>query len=177
MVVESDGMDNNIQALLSPLTMTSEIYMKLSYRSAPLLLCLCVFFGLGCATGQMSSPGPTVVDADAPTEFTTTSSGLKYRVLRKGDGNNPRGSDRVTVHYKGWLDSGKIFDSSYTKGEPISFGLKEVVRGWTEGLQLVNEGGMIELEIPSPLGYGAQGPPGIPPNSTLHFIVELIKVQ
>ena len=102
---------------------------------------------------------------------------MKYKVLRKGDGTYPRAGDRVTVHYKGWLDSGKIFDSSYTKGEPISFGLKEVVRGWTEGLQLVNEGGMIELEIPSPLGYGAQGPPGIPPNSTLHFIVELIKVQ
>ena len=151
--------------------------MKLSYRSAASSLCLFVFLGLGCATGQMSAPGPTVVDADAPTEFTITSSGLKYKVLRKGDGTYPGGSDKITVHYKGWLDSGKIFDSSYTKDEPISFGLNEVVRGWTEGLQLVNEGGMIELEIPSPLGYGVQGPPGIPPNSTLHFLVELIKVE
>ena len=118
-----------------------------------------------------------MIDADAPTEFTTTSSGLKYRVLRKGDGANPRSSDKVTVNYKGWLASGRVFDSSYNKSEPVSFGLNEVVAGWTEGLKLVSEGGMIELEIPPQLGYGAQGPPGIPPNSTLHFIVELIKVE
>lgn len=151
--------------------------MKSRYRSTASLICIGVALGMGCVTGQMSSPGPTVVDADAPTEFTTTASGLKYRVLRKGEGVNPRASDTVTVNYKGWLDSGKIFDSSYGKGEPISFGLREVVPGWTEGLQLVSEGGMIELEIPSELGYGAQGPPGIPPNATLHFIVELIKVK
>ena len=82
----------------------------------------------------------------------------------------------MTVNYKGWLNSGKVFDSSYGK-EPISFRLREVVPGWTEGLRLVSEGGMIELEIPPELGYGAQSPPGIPPNSTLHFIVELIKVH
>jgi FKBP-type peptidyl-prolyl cis-trans isomerase len=102
---------------------------------------------------------------------------LKYKVLRKGTGSNPAANETVTVNYKGWLDSGKIFDSSYTRGEPISFGLREVIPGWTEGLQLVSEGGMIELEIPSQLGYGPSGTQGIPPNSTLHFIVELIKVQ
>ncbi len=157
-------------------SMTSEIQMNRTYRLAAYLLCVCLCFGLGCVTGQMSAPGPTVVDADAPTEFTTTPSGLKYKVLRKGSGTYPRTSDSVKVHYKGWLDSGKIFDSSYSKGEPISFGLTEVVRGWTEGLQLVNEGGMIELEIPSQLGYGVEGRPGIPSNATLHFIVELINV-
>ena len=155
--------------------------MKLSYRSTASMLCLSVVFGLGCASGQMSSagksPGPTVIDTDAPTEFTTTASGLKYKVLRKGDGTNPRASDRVTVNYKGWLDSGRIFDSSYRNGEPITFGLQQVVPGWTEGLQLVSEGGMIELEIPAQLGYGSQVQSGIPPNSTLHFIVELIKVE
>ena len=150
--------------------------MKQSYRSLAALLCVGVILGLGCATGQMSAPGPTVVDADAPTEFTTTPSGLKYKILRKGTGASPGAQDKVTVQYKGWLDSGKIFDSSYTRGEPASFGLNEVVRGWTEGLQFVSEGGMIELEIPAELGYGAQSPPGIPPNSTLHFIVEMIKV-
>ncbi len=150
--------------------------MNLTYRSAVSLLCMLVCFGSGCATGKLSSPGPTVVDADAPAEFTTTSSGLKYKVLRKGSGTYPRDSDQVTVHYKGWLDSGKIFDSSYTRGETTSFGLNEVIPGWTEGLQLVNEGGMIELEIPSRLGYGPQGNSEIPPNATLHFIVELIKV-
>ncbi len=151
--------------------------MKQSHRLAFSLLCFSVVLGLGCVTGQMTSPGPTVIDADAPTEFTTTSTGLKYKVLRKGNGTTPSTTDKVTVHYKGWLDSGKIFDTSYSRGEPTSFRLNEVVRGWTEGLQLVSEGGMIELEIPSPLGYGAQSPPGIPPNSTLHFIVELIKVE
>lgn len=167
--------------LFSELSRYSEIYMKLNYRSAVSFLGLCLLVGLGCVTGcvtgQMSSPGPTVVDADAPTEFTTTSSGLKYKVLRKGNGSNPGSRDHVTVHYKGWLDSGKIFDSSYARNEPASFALNEVVKGWTEGLQLVSEGGMIELEIPSELGYGAQGMPGIPPNATLHFTVELLKVQ
>jgi FKBP-type peptidyl-prolyl cis-trans isomerase FkpA len=84
----------------------------------------------------------------------------------------------VTVNYKGWLDSGKVFDSSYDRGEPISFPLNRVIPGWTEGMQLVGEGGMIELEIPSKLGYGERGAPGaIPPNATLHFIVELIEVK
>ena len=151
--------------------------MKLIYRFEATLFCLISVLALGCVTGQqMSSPGPAVVDADAPAEFTTTPSGLKYKLLRKGDGSNPRASDEVTVNYKGWLNSGKVFDSSYGK-EPISFRLREVVPGWTEGLRLVSEGGMIELEIPPELGYGAQSPPGIPPNSTLHFIVELIKVH
>ncbi len=151
--------------------------MKLIYRFEATLFCLIAALALGCVTGQkMSSPGPAVVDADAPAEFTTTPSGLKYKLLRKGDGSNPRASDEVTVNYKGWLNSGKVFDSSYGK-EPISFRLREVVPGWTEGLRLVSEGGMIELEIPPELGYGAQSPPGIPPNSTLHFIVELIKVH
>lgn len=150
--------------------------MKSIFQSTVCLICASMVLGLGCVSKQISSPGPAVVDADAPTDFSTTPSGLKYRVLRKGDGTNPRASDSVTVHYKGWLDSGKVFDTSYSKA-PVSFALREVVAGWTEGLQLVNEGGMIELEIPSQLGYGENSPPGIPPNSTLHFIVELIKVR
>jgi len=155
----------------------SENQMNLSYCSAASFMCMCLALVVGCATGQMSAPGPTVVDTDAPTEFTMTPTGLKYKVLRRGSGATPGAQDKVTVHYKGWLDSGKIFDTSYTHGEPASFRLNEVVSGWTEGLQLVSEGGMIELEIPSPLGYGAQSPPGIPPNSTLHFVVEMIKVE
>lgn len=118
--------------------------------------------------------GPNEVDADAATEFTTTDSGLKYRILRKGSGDKPSAESRVTVDYSGWLDNGQVFDSSYNRNEPTSFRLNEVVRGWTEGLQLVREGGMIELEIPSELGYGPAGNSGIPPNSTLHFKVELI---
>ncbi len=121
---------------------------------------------------------PGKIDADAKTEFTTTQSGLKYRILRKSEGKKPGPKDVVTVHYKGWLDDGKIFDSSYQRAEKISFGLHQVIAGWTEGMQLVGEGGMIELEIPYQLGYGERGTPGgpIPGKATLHFVVELFKV-
>lgn len=120
---------------------------------------------------------PPAIPEDAP-EFTTTDSGLKYRVLRAGEGVKPAKTDLVTVHYKGWLDSGQEFDSSYKRGEPTSFPLNRVIAGWTEGMQLVGEGGMVELEIPSKLGYGAAGAGGvIPPNATLHFLVELIDVK
>ena len=84
----------------------------------------------------------------------------------------------MEVNYHGWLDGGKVFDSSYQRGESIEFPLNGVIPGWTEGMQLVGEEGMIELEIPSNLGYGARGAGGvIPPNATLHFLVELIDVK
>ncbi len=131
---------------------------------------------IGCVAPPTFTPGPA--DADAPEEFTQTESGLKYRILRQADGPMPTVSDRVTVHYVGWLDDDTEFDSSYRRGEPATFALMEVVPGWTEGLQLVNQGGMIELEIPSYLGYGPGGMPGsIPPNATLHFKVELIDIR
>ncbi len=121
---------------------------------------------------------PGAVDGDAPEEFTATPSGLKYRIRRKSEGKKPAATDAVVAHYRGWLDDGKEFDSSYKRGEPTPFPLNGVIPGWTEGLQLIGEGGMIELEIPSELGYGAGGfPPDIPPGATLHFIVELVKVQ
>jgi len=140
---------------------------------------------IGCSTSRMFEkslvaeevkPGPA--DQDPPQEFTTTDSGLKYRILRKSQGKKPTARDKVTVHYKGWLDDKSEFDSSYKNGKPISFPLNRVIKGWTEGLQLVGEGGMIELEIPGDLGYGARGVPGtIPPNATLHFLVELKKIE
>lgn len=124
----------------------------------------------------MSAPGPR--DEDAPTEFTATPSGLKYRVLRKSDGPKPKPTDEVTVQYRGWLDDQTIFDSSYQRRQPATFRLDQVVPGWTEGLQLVSEGGMIELIIPSDLGYGDQGAGGtIPGGATLHFLVELIRIN
>lgn len=109
--------------------------------------------------------------------FQTTSSGLKYRILKEGKGRKPNRNSTVTCHYKGWLDNGKEFDSSYG-GSAATFPLNGVIKGWTEGLQLVQEGGMIELEIPAELGYGPGGqPPVIPPNATLHFDVEVLKVR
>lgn len=131
---------------------------------------------MGCSPPPPS--GPNVVDADAPTEFTSTDSGLKYRILRRGNGKKPTASSRVTVDYSGWLDNGMVFDSSYERHDSTSFSLGNVVPGWTEGMQLVSEGGMIELEVPPELGYGARGqPPMIPPNATLHFKVELISFR
>ena len=123
--------------------------------------------------------GAGAIDADAPKAFTATKSGLKYRVLRKGEGVNPKATNTVKVHYHGWLDSEKVFDSSYQRGEPIEFGLNQVIPGWTEGMQLVGKDGMIELVIPSNLGYGKRGTPGgpIPPDATLHFLVELLDVR
>ena len=122
--------------------------------------------------------GAGKIDADAPKKLTATGSGLKYRVLRKGTGAMPKASNKVEVNYHGWLDSGKKFDSSYDRGMSISFPLSGVIKGWTEGMQLVGEGGMIELEIPAELGYGARGAgDDVPPNATLHFLVELIKVK
>jgi FKBP-type peptidyl-prolyl cis-trans isomerase FkpA len=122
-------------------------------------------------------PGP--VDKDAPAEFTKTPSGLKYRVRRQAKGAKPKATDTVTVHYRGWLDNGKEFDGSYKRNEPATFPLNRVIPGWTEGVQLVGKGGMIELEIPSELGYGPQGAGGglIPPNATLHFLIELVEIK
>ena len=122
--------------------------------------------------------GAGAVDKDAPKTFSSTPSGLKYRILRKGTGANPKAANTVEVHYHGWLDNGKVFDSSYNRGKTIEFGLSEVIAGWTEGMQLVGKGGMIELEIPSKLGYGDRGAPGvIPGGATLHFLVELVDVK
>jgi len=122
--------------------------------------------------------GAGAIDADAPHMFTKTASGLEYRVLRNGAGENPKASNTVKVHYHGWLDSGKSFDSSYERKDPISFPLNGVIKGWTEGMQLVGKGGMIELQIPSDSGYGNRGIPGtIPPAATLHFLVELLEVK
>lgn len=122
--------------------------------------------------------GAGQIDNDAAKEFTETKSGLKYRILRQGAGAAPKATNTVRVHYHGWLDNGKVFDSSYRRNEDISFGLNQVIKGWTEGMQLVGAGGMIELQIPSDLGYGNRGaPPDIPPKATLHFLVELIEVK
>lgn len=121
---------------------------------------------------------PGKIDKDAPKEFTKTNTGLKYRILRKSDKKKPTRDNEVTVHYKGWLNNKIIFDSSYRRGEKISFGLGQVIPGWTEGMQLVGVDGMIELEIPPHLGYGAQGAGrAVPPNATLHFIVELFDIN
>jgi len=108
----------------------------------------------------------------------TTKSGLVYRMIKEGTGKMPVATDKVEVHYHGTLTNGEVFDSSVDRGKKISFPLNRVIKGWTEGLQLVKEGGKIELVIPSDLAYGDQGaPPKIPGGATLIFQVELFKIN
>ncbi len=108
----------------------------------------------------------------------STESGLQYIVEKEGTGASPSATDEVTVHYTGRLLDGTVFDSSVSRGEPATFPLNRVIPGWTEGLQLMKEGGKNVFFIPSALAYGAQGVPNaIPPHSTLIFEVELIKVN
>ncbi|WP_395338712.1 FKBP-type peptidyl-prolyl cis-trans isomerase [Ningiella sp. W23] len=110
-------------------------------------------------------------------EVTVTESGLQYEVLSAGEGASPVASDTVTVHYQGTLIDGTEFDSSYGRGEPASFPLNRVISGWTEGLQLMQEGAKYRFHIPSDLAYGARATGSIPANSTLIFDVELLSVQ
>src|SRR5438128_1866487 len=139
--------------------------MHLPLRRGPLALGLILLFAGAAMSAEDAKDVPLPklpkgagkVDADAPKKFSATDSGLNYRVLRKGTGGTPAATDKVRVNYHGWLTGGKVFDSSYDRGKPAEFPLNGVIKGWTEGLQLVGEGGMIELEIPSDLAYGDAG--------------------
>ena len=109
--------------------------------------------------------------------LTVTPSGLGYQVVAEGSGDRPGPMEKVTVHYAGWLVSGRLFDSSYARGKPTSFPLNRVIEGWSEGLQLMRPGATYRFVIPPELGYGARGaPPSIGPNETLVFLVELVDV-
>ena len=107
---------------------------------------------------------------------TALASGLQYRILQEGTGQRPTASDRVKVHYRGTLINGREFDSSYRRNQPAEFGVKGVIAGWTEALQLMKKGAKWQVFIPPNLAYGERGRPNIPPNSTLIFEVELLDV-
>ena len=110
-------------------------------------------------------------------ETVETSSGLKYRILQKGEGNSPVEQSQVKVHYRGRLEDGTEFDSSYKRGQPATFPVNGVIRGWTEALMLMKPGDKWELKIPPDLGYGSRAVGNvIPPNSTLIFEVELLEI-
>ena len=111
-------------------------------------------------------------------EVDTTASGLQYEVIIAGEGEKPGVTDKVTVHYEGALLDGTVFDSSYERGKEIQFGLNQVIKGWTEGLQLMNQGSKYILYIPYNLAYGEGGyGKEIPPYSTLVFTIELLGIE
>jgi FKBP-type peptidyl-prolyl cis-trans isomerase len=127
----------------------------------------------------MADAGKAFLEANGKKEgVTTTASGLQYKVIKAGTGAKPKATDTVNVHYKGTFLDGKTFDSSYDRGQPISFPLNGVIAGWTEGVQLMPVGSTYEFYIPSNLAYGERGAGGaIPPNATLIFVVELLGIK
>lgn len=110
-------------------------------------------------------------------EAVTTSSGLQYKALITGTGRKPKSNSKVTVHYRGLLLNGVTFDSSYDDEEPVSLGLRSVIKGWIEGLQLMPVGSVFVFMIPPELAYGDSSSGSIPPNSTLIFEIELFGVK
>jgi peptidylprolyl isomerase len=129
----------------------------------------------------VAAPKPPPVPEDvkaAPATAKKTPSGLAYRVLKKGTGKTtPKGTDRVTVNYSGWTTDGKMFDSSLTRGEPATFGLDQVIKGWTEGVQLMHEGDTVRFWIPGNMAYGDKPTRPGAPSGTLVFDIELIKIR
>lgn len=149
-----------------------------------LLAMIPLFSGLAQAGGTLEanlSAGEAFLKANGQEEgIQTTASGLQYKVIESGDenGKQPGPTSRVTVNYEGRHLNGEVFDSSYKRNKPISFRLDQVIKGWTEGLQLMREGAKYQLFIPAGLAYGERGAGGaIGPGETLIFDVELMQVD
>ena len=130
------------------------------------------------AEAQAKEMGEVYLEQNAKKEgIHVTASGLQYEVLTEGTGKKPAATDKVRCHYEGTLVDGTLFDSSYQRGEPAVFGLNQVIKGWTEALQLMAEGSKYRLYLPYDLAYGTQGAGEmIPPYSALIFTVELLEV-
>lgn len=153
-----------IQALL----MSLEETMKTKQQEAAVL-----------ASEASLAEGQKFLDENAKKEgVIITESGIQYVVLTEAEGDKPVATDTVTVHYKGTFLNGETFDSSYDRGEPAVFPLNRVIKGWTEGVQLMSVGSKFKFTIPSDLAYGPNGnPPRIPGNSVLEFEIELLEIQ
>jgi peptidylprolyl isomerase len=151
--------------------------MKKILTSAILLLLIAT--SAQAFTNENHQKGQAFLKQNATAEgVVTTGSGLQYKVLKKGSGTvHPKATDTVKVHYHGTLIDGTVFDSSVERGKPISFPLNRVIKGWTEGLQLMVVGEKTRLFIPSELGYGFRSVGPIPAGSTLIFDVELLGIN
>jgi FKBP-type peptidyl-prolyl cis-trans isomerase len=149
------------------------------HRSLSLAVVVLALSSFPLAAQSSAEKGDAYLKKNATKEgVKTTPSGLQYEVLTEGSGKTPKATDVVEVNYRGTLIDGTEFDSSYKRGESISFSLNGVIPGWTEGLQLMQEGAKYRFSIPSNLAYGKQGAGGtIGPDETLVFDVELIKVK
>lgn len=165
-----EGKDNQLTA--EEIKEVVEIFQKMSPKSSD-------DQKLAAISEKYKKEGAEFLAANAKKDsVVTTASGLQYKILREGSGASPAETSSVTVHYRGRLINGLVFDESYTRNEPSNFRLNQVIRGWTEGLQLMKEGSKFEFYIPYNLAYGEQ-PVGqfIPPGSTLIFEVEMIKAN
>ncbi len=154
--------------------------MRMMKNKVLLITMLAILLAGGSMTNNasMSSTISTPEDVShIPENATVTNSGLAFRVMTKAKGNNhPGASDTVTVHYSGWTTDGQLFDSSVTRGQPVSFPLNGVIPGWTEGLQLMVIGEKRRFWIPANLAYGENAPPGAPAGM-LVFDVELLAIK
>ena len=129
--------------------------------------------------GEAKAAGEAFLAENAKREgVKVTASGLQYEVLEATLGQKPKATDKVRVHYEGTLIDGTVFDSSYKRGESITFGLNQVIKGWTEGLQLMSIGSKYKLYLPYQLAYGERGAgANIPPYAALIFTVELLGIE
>ena len=139
---------------------------------------ICTLLALSCsaAFAQAAAPAPDKNPAPSKAPL-VTASGLSYQSLLEGTGPAPAATDTVRVHYRGTLENGQEFDSSYKRGQPAEFPLNRVIPCWTEGVQLMHVGGRAKLICPSAIAYGSRGAGGvIPPNATLNFEIELLGI-
>jgi FKBP-type peptidyl-prolyl cis-trans isomerase FkpA len=154
----------------------------MSIRRSCYLLAAAGWTALPLAAQTTTKAAPAKPDfvaaAAAEPDAVTTASGLVFRVLKPGAGASPKAADTVRVHYRGTFADGKEFDSSYKRGQPISFPLNAVIKCWTEGLQLMKVGATARLSCPASIAYGERGAGGvIPPNTPLRFEVELLAIE
>ena len=156
----------------------------MKYVVLAIVIALVVFYFIRNSNNEKTAIENKVIAKDFLTNnkaiegIIETTSGLQYQVLEQGEGNeHPKASSKVKVHYHGSLLDGTVFDSSVDRGEPISFGLNQVISGWTEGVQLMVVGDKFKFFIPSELGYGNRAAGKIVPGSLLIFEVTLLEIQ